>query len=340
VKALKAAIGPLPFSCRQSDFRLRRASRHFVDHSPSKTFVMKSVLFVALVLIGGGNLRAQSHFSFAVAKSGEGSPLIFIPGLDCSGEVWYDAAAHFSTAHTCYILTLPGFAGQPPIGGNDVLGTVVRELADYIRENHLQKPVIIGHSLGGWVALAFGIAHPELAGGLVIVSSAPFLPALAMGSGISVDSATRIGQQIKNGLSGQNPAQVAASQKMYLPTMIRDSARIDEVAAMAARSDQPTQGEVMYELFSRDLRPSIGQIRCPILALQDWSAYKAYGATAASVKANLEDQYKGLSKASTVDVAGAGSLTIALNDNSKHFIMFDEPQWFYDQVGTFIGHLK
>jgi pimeloyl-ACP methyl ester carboxylesterase len=299
---------------------------------------MKRILLLATALIGVSRLRSQApirqasqtHFSFAVEKSGQGSPLIFIPGLDCSGEVWRDAAAHFSGEHTCYILTLPGFAGQPAIAGNDILGTVVSQLADYIRENHIQKPVIIGHSLGGWVALSFGIAHPDLAGGLVIVSSAPFLPALAMGSGISVDSAASIGRQIKKGMSGQNAVQVAAYEKMALPTMIRDSARIEEVAAMAARSDQATQGEVMYELFSRDLRPLIGQIRCPVLALQDWSAYKAYGATAASVRGNLEDQYKGLST--------AGGVKIALNDSSKHFIMYDEPQWFYDQVTAFMAH--
>ena len=291
---------------------------------------MKSIFFLAFALIGVMPLRSQPHFSFAVTKSGHGSPLIFIPGLDCSGEVWKDAAIHFSDSHTCYTLTLPGFAGQPPISGDDILGVVVSQLADYIRVNHIQKPVIIGHSLGGWVALAFGAAHPDLAAGLVIVSSAPFLPALAMGSGISVDSAAGIGRQIKNAMTGQTPAQVAASQKMYLPTMIRDSARIAEVAAMAVASDQPTQGEVMYELFSRDLRSSLGQIRCPILALQDWSAYKPYGATAASVQANLEEQYRGLS------TADGASLTIAINDSSKHFIMYDEPQWFYDQVRAWL----
>lgn len=292
---------------------------------------MKPILLLAMALIGAAPLQSQTHYSFAVTKSGQGSPLIFIPGLDCSGAVWKDAATHFSDRHTCYVLTLPGFAGQPPISGNDILGAVVNQLADYIRENHIQKPVIIGHSLGGWVALAFGIAHPDLAGGLVIVSSAPFLPALSMGD-IAVDSAAKIGMLIKNGMSGQSPTQVATSEKMYLPTMIRDSARIEEVAAMAVASDQRTQGEVMYELFSRDLRPSMGQIRCPVLALADWSAYKAYGATAASVKANLEDQYKRLPKTD-----GAG-LTIAINDSSKHFIMYDEPQWFYDQVAGFIEH--
>lgn len=300
---------------------------------------MKQIILFAIALLGMSQLQSQTHFSFAVTKtggegatkSGQGSPLIFIPGLDCSGDVWTDAVAHFSGAHTCYVLTLPGFAGQPAISTDNILGMVVGQLATYIRENHIHKPVIIGHSLGGWVALALAVAHPDLPGGLVIVSSAPFLPALSMGDGITVDSAANIGQQIKKAMTGQSPAQVEASQKMYLPMMIRDQARINEVAVMAARSDQATQGEVMYELFSQDLRPSMGQVRCPILALADWSAYKAYGATAASVKANLEAQYKRLSPGS------GASLSIAMNDSSKHFIMFDEPQWFYEQVDGWLA---
>jgi len=292
---------------------------------------MKQAVLFVIALLGASQLKSQPHFSFAVSKTGQGSPLIFIPGLECSGEVWNDAVAHFSSGHTCYILTLPGFAGQPPLADSNILGAVVSQLANYIRENHIQKPVIIGHSLGGWVALAFGVAHPDLAKGLVIVSSAPFLPALSMGSDVTLDSARKIGLLIKKGMSGQSPAQVQAGQKMYLHTMIRDSARIDEVAAMAARSDQPTQGEVMAELFSGDLRPSMGQIHCPVLALADWSAYKTYGATAGSVRTNLEDQYKKLSS------ANGASLTIAINDSSKHFIMYDEPQWFYDQVDRWLA---
>jgi N-formylmaleamate deformylase len=292
---------------------------------------MKIVVLFAFALLGASQVESQSHYSFAVSKTGQGSPLIFIPGLECSGEVWKDAVAHFSKNHTCFALTLPGFAGQPPITDKNILGAVVSQLADFIRENHLQKPVIVGHSLGGWVALAFGVAHPDLAGGLVIVSSAPFLPVLSMGPDISIDSAARIGLQIRNGMIAQNPSQVSTSQKMFLPMMIRDSARIDEVAAMAARSDQSTQGEVMYELFSQDLRPSMGAIRCPVLALADWSAYKAYGATAESVKANLEGQYKKLS------ALNGATLTIAINDSSKHFIMYDEPQWFYEQVDLWLA---
>jgi hypothetical protein len=74
----------------------------------------------------------------------------------------------------------------------------------------------------------------------------------------------------------------------------------------------------------------MGQIRCPVLALADWSAYKSYGATAESVKANLEDQYRKLSS------KNGASLTIAINDSSRHFIMYDEPKWFYEQVDRWL----
>jgi N-formylmaleamate deformylase len=325
----RASWAKIPF-IRQSDFQFHLSCCHFVDHSPKKNS-MKWILLFSITLLGALPTRSQSPYSFAVTTTGHGSPIIFIPGLECSGAVWKDAVTHFSTSHTCYTLTLPGFAGQPPVNNDNILATVVTQLAEYIKANRLEKPVIVGHSLGGWVALSLEIRHPGVAGGLVIVSSAPFLPALAMGATIGVDSAAKIGRMIKKSMVGQTSGQVEAYQKMYLPTMIRDSARIAEVIKMAVLSDPPTQGEVMAELFSSDLRPSVDRIDCPVLALADWSAYKAYGATATSTKANLEAQYKKLSK------ANGATLTIAINDDSRHFIMYDEPQWFYDQVDRWLA---
>jgi len=266
--------------------------------------------------------------SFAVQKEGHGRPMIFIPGLYCSGEVWKETVKHFSSHYTCYTLTLPGFAGQSAIQSDSILVTIVHELADYIRQERIDKPVIVGHSLGGYMALAFGIYHPELAGDLVIVSSAPFLPALAMSPDISVDSAGKIGLMIRKAMVAQSPAQVRQYQQYSLGTMIRDTAKMAPVIEMAVKSDPATQGEVMYELFSQDLRPLVGRIRSRILALSDWSAYKQYGATRESVQTGLQAQYRQI---------GQGLLTIRINDLSKHFIMYDEPQWMYGQMDEFLA---
>jgi N-formylmaleamate deformylase len=50
-------------------------------------------------------------------------------------------------------------------------------LADYIRKNNLDKPVVVGHSLGGYLALLLAVKYPDLPGKLVIVDSYPTWPA-------------------------------------------------------------------------------------------------------------------------------------------------------------------
>jgi N-formylmaleamate deformylase len=234
---------------------------------------------------------------------------------------------HFKKNFECYTITLPGFAGQPPIKTDSVLNAVTQQLALYIRQNKLHKPIIVGHSLGGWLALDFAAKYPDLAGDIVCISSAPFMPALSMGAKISLDSTRKIGALIKKGIIAQTPEQVRTTQKYYLATMIRDTAKIALVAEMAIRSDPKTQGEVMYELFSSDIRSLMGNIKSRILVLGDWSAYKEYGATRESVHESYKEQFK-----------LARQVTIAMNDDSRHFIMFDEPEWFYSKADDFLLH--
>ena len=293
--------------------------------STSKPFVYAALILFAMNYPVSLSAQPASAYSFNVKMVGKGKPVILIPGLDCSGDVWDSTAEHLKNNFACYIITLPGFAGQPPIHSVSILKSVATQLANFIKQKHLIKPVIIGHSLGGWLALYLGATYPGLTGDIVSVSSAPFLPALSMGPDITVDSAGKIGMMIKNGMANQTPEQVRQSQKYMLGTMITDSAKIAEVTEMAVKSDQPTQGEVMYELFSNDLRPSMGNIKSRILVLNDWIAYKQYGATHESVYNALKQQYQ-----------LAHNVTIKINDDSKHFIMYDDPQWLYKQLDIFL----
>jgi len=301
--------------------------KHLFITNKNKIALVAMLLFFLATFSNRLHAQDVSGVAFAVKKEGTGKPVIFIPGLDCSGKVWDNAVLHFKKNFTCYTITLPGFAGQPPIQfqSDAFLKEVVRQLSVFIRQNKLIKPVIVGHSLGGWLALDFAAVYPDLAGDIIVVSSAPFLPALSMGLDITVDSARKIGAQIKKGMTNQSAAQVRTGQKAYMSMMIRDTDKIALVTEMAVLSDQPTQGEVMYELFSSDIRPLMGSIKSRILVLGDWSSYKQYGATRENVYANYKEQFK-----------LAHQVAIAMNDDSKHFIMFDEPQWFYSQADSFL----
>src|SRR3981081_3274540 len=132
----------------------------------------KLILMLTLPLA----LLAQD--AFQVKVTGHGQPMILIPGLSSSGEVWDSTVAHYQDRFECHVLTLAGFAGVPRVPG-PMLNPVRDAIAAYIHDKKLAKPVIVGHSLGGYVALALGSKYPGLVGKLVIVDSYPFMAGIA-----------------------------------------------------------------------------------------------------------------------------------------------------------------
>lgn len=108
--------------------------------------------------------------------------MILIPGLASSGEVWTGVIEHYKPNHQIHTLTLAGFAGQPAVPLSTAQGSrlaMVRDdLINYIRSNRLQRPVIVGHSLGGFLGFWVAATAPELVGGVIAVGGVPFLPAL------------------------------------------------------------------------------------------------------------------------------------------------------------------
>src|SRR5580765_7030998 len=125
-------------------------------------------------------LRAQTApKSFRVQVTGHGRPMILIPGYASSGDTWKTTVARYQDKFTCHVITLAGFAGVAPISEH-VLAAARTELASYITAQHLDHPVIVGHSLGGSLALQLATDHPDLVGPLVIVDSLPFFAGAQM----------------------------------------------------------------------------------------------------------------------------------------------------------------
>src|SRR5829696_5339762 len=73
---------------------------------------------LALLAVGCASTAARDQGvgpELAVMVSGQGPPIVFIPGLASDGAVWDELVAGFSARHTCHVVTLAGFAGVPPI---------------------------------------------------------------------------------------------------------------------------------------------------------------------------------------------------------------------------------
>jgi pimeloyl-ACP methyl ester carboxylesterase len=90
----------------------------------------------------------------AFSKNGSGQALILIHGFCESKEMWKTFSEHLSTSYQVFCPDLPGF-GESPLGQTEIsLEEVAVRLQEWMEENQIQNPIVIGHSLGGYVILA------------------------------------------------------------------------------------------------------------------------------------------------------------------------------------------
>jgi hypothetical protein len=85
----------------------------------------------------------------------------------------------------------------------------------------------------------------------------------------------------------------------------------------------------MADLMQADLRAELGKIKSRTLVMVTWIGYKEYGAEHAGIEASLHDQYAKLAN---------GTLTVS--DTARHFIMWDDPNWMFEQMDHFLAPAK
>jgi pimeloyl-ACP methyl ester carboxylesterase len=255
--------------------------------------------------------QAQAVFApktFSVQRSGSGRPVIFLPGLASSGAVWDSIAAELPGTEA-HVLTLAGFAGVPAASNRPMLESVAGEVAAYIRAHRLREPVIVGHSLGGTLALMIAAAEPELVGPLVVVDGLPYFPA-AMNPAATPDAMRAPAGMMRDQISRQTREEFVAAQAGYFPANVTHPRHLALVKESSGKSDPATVGQAMYELLTTDVRPLLPRIRTPVLVFGSWAMY-----------GNREQVLKNF-QAQFAAVPGA---RIELSASGRHFLMYDDP---------------
>jgi N-formylmaleamate deformylase len=269
---------------------------------------------------------APSHPSFVVSAVGQGQPIIMIPGLASSGATWDATAEHLAPHFRCYKLTLAGFAGVPPVNV-PLLSAARDEIAAYIRDNRLDHPVIMGHSLGGSIALDLAARNPQLVGPVVIVDSLPFF-AQAWFQVDSLAAAKPTIDKMRAGMEGMSQQQWIAYAKAGTSTNGMTTSPADQKTLIdwSLASDQKTVTDAMIDLVSTDLRPELKDIQTPVLVIGTWVGLKNYGVTEEQVTQEFHEQY-----------AGVRNLHFVMSDTARHFVMWDDPVWFDRQIDDFLA---
>ena len=215
----------------------------------------------------------------------------------------------------CHVLSLAGFGGVKPTGADPMLVRVRDEIIGYLRDNKLDHPVIVGHSLGGTMALWVAATAPELPGRLLIVDAMPFMGAI-MDPGATVESARAEVAPMVAQVASASASSFASYQQTMIPQWVSSPDMAKKVAAETSKSDPKTVARALGELMSTDLRADLGKITCPTLVLVA-IADKILYSTKDEVVNTYHKQY-----------ASLRGVRFQMFDRAKHFIMVDDPAGF------------
>ena len=241
--------------------------------------------------------------AFTVRVTGSGRAVIFIPGLACPGEVWNDTVERLGDEVQSHVITLAGFGDSKPVKP-PLLAKARRELVRYIRSNRLKDPIVVGHSLGGFLAYWLGASAPDVVGGLVIVDAAPKY--------FANDGRARV---LRNTWAQSGDDERPRALRRVFSGMTRNAKRIEPYIALIASSDRQTIGDSIFEMVKIDIREDLEAITAPVLlVLADGGLQHRYRKQAASIE----------------------DLEIVVLPRTGHFVMLDDPDGFNRVLVEFI----
>lgn len=258
----------------------------------------------------------------SIEAVGKGSPVVLIPGLSSPRAVWDGVVPALARDHRVILVQVNGFAGDNP-GANlqpEILDGVVADLHGWLTAHKLSPAKIVGHSMGGLVALQLAKAHPQDASALMIVDALPYVGDIFLPDA----TVTQVEPQAKamrdQMVASFGKSDVAAAERTATGMALTPAARA-KVAAWIAKADPRVAGQAMYEDMTTNLRPDMATIATPITLVFPYSA--------ALPKERAEPFYRG-------EYAKAPKVTFVPIADSGHFVMLDQPAAFAEALASFV----
>jgi pimeloyl-ACP methyl ester carboxylesterase len=271
-----------------------------------------------------GTLKFERH-------GGHGRAVILIPGLEGGPWVWKDTIAQLEKNHVVYAVTLAGFDGMPaPMRKTGLMDQADTSLLALIEQQHIDKPVLVGHSLGGTLALRFAGEHASLISGAVAVDGLPIFPGMDRADATQRKAiAGRAGTQ----MAAMTPAQFRAAALAYMQHVgVIDPKLAEQYAPMNARSDIAATAGYAAEDMAADYRPLLKQADVPILEISPYYAPDFAKPPLQFSEAQKAAYYQSL----LADAPHAKVVSIA---PSRHFVMLDQPAKFQQALDGFLKAL-
>lgn len=265
-------------------------------------------------------MEPEGQTGITYTDEGEGRPIVLIHGFPLSRGVWAPQVEALRSTHRVIVPDLRGFGESPPgsLTGGVPMERYADDVAELLDELGAPPAVIAGHSMGGYVALAFARRHAERLAGLVLVATRAVADSAEVAAGRRVTAEKVLaegGQGMAALIEGMVPKLVAPGTDD--PDLL-ESVRV----AMASASPEGTIGALLGMAERSDSTAMLPEIDVPTLVIT--------GAEDTLIPvAESEAMAEAIPGAELVVLAGAG-----------HLVSYERPEAFNRELTDWLGRSR
>lgn len=278
---------------------------------------MKTLLTIFLTTISGFLATGQS---IKVTSSGSGDPVLLLAGFASTSDVWDSTVETLKDHHQIHVIDYAGFGVLPAVE-NDFLAQVLTELKSTVQEIDDENLIIIGHSMGGtiaaWLAAQTNLKIKEI----IIVDGLPASGALMFPG---VDLSTLLYDSPYNDQMLQMDATTFSQTANYMSAGMATAPKHQAMIKQSVlETDRKTYVYGYTDYLKFDIREDLKNIHVPVTILGAGGMFGEETATK-----TFRDQYSNLEL-----------YNLIMHPTSKHFIMYDDPQWLNEQIAAVFKNL-
>lgn len=222
-------------------------------------------------------------------------------------------AARLASSYDTHVVSVLGFAGSPAPTEQLSIKAIVRDLEEYLAGRGLDDVTLVGHSVGGMVAMQTALGSERIER-LVLVDSLPFTAGLFM-PGTTPEMATQSAELLRARMKSMPRDSFVAQQRIGLKNLSAVPSFVETLAHWSGTSDQSAVADVLCDLLAVDLRDDLESIPASIDVIAAWESAMPVGRDA--VASMYESQY-----------AGHDDTVVTVVEGARHFIMVDQPAAF------------
>jgi len=270
---------------------------------------------------------AQDRFTVERHGSAHEQTVVFVPGLASSGATWDSAVSALGDSADIHVIRLAGFAGVPAVQTDgSFVASAAEAIAQYIGEGGYADVAVVGHSLGGQVALQVAARASDTVSAVMVVDSVPFYARL-FNPAATPEQAAASGAMFAGQMRSLPNEQFLAMMEQGLPVQSLDTDFHPVLMEWFAASDQETVANAFAEISGSDFSPVLDGIDAPVLVLAPW-------ADGAPVDAEtLQSMY-------AAQYAPLASADVEIIEGARHFLMHDQAEAFNARLARFLAEQR